>query len=202
MKQNKLKVAVTGGIGSGKSTVCKIIEEEGYKVYSCDKTYSELFESGYFTEDFVKAFGSGVLDGDGKLSRENISVIVFSDREKLKELDKITHPAIFKEMFLKSEKSGESISFYEVPLLFEGGYESLFDRVIVVTRPETERIKSVMQRDNLSESDVTARLKNQINYKNKGLSEYYVIHNDGKIDDLKSKITNILIAIEKEANSG
>lgn len=190
MKQSK--IAITGGIGSGKSTACRILREEGFPVFSCDEAYAELFDSGSFDKCFAELFGEGVFDADGRPNRQKISKIVFSDREKLNALNKITHPKIFEYMFSKAQKKCAEVCFFEVPLLFEGGYESLFDKVLVIIRDENERIKSIMQRDNLSRSEAVLRIKSQFNYTNKDLAEYYVIHNSGKIGDLCEDLKEFL----------
>ena len=195
MKQNKLKIAITGGIGSGKSTACEIIKRAGYPVFSCDETYAELFESGVLTEELVKAFGKEILGADGKLSRDNISGIVFKYSEKLKKLNAITHPKIFGRMFSKADESKGEVCFFEVPLLFEGGYEKLFDKIIVVMRDENQRIESVMARDNKTREQVVSRLKKQLNYNNCGIAQYYVIHNNGKMVDFSAKINELLLKI-------
>ena len=195
MKQSKLKVAVTGGIGSGKSTVCKVIKEKGYPVFSCDETYAELLNGGCFTQDLIKAFGSSVVDDNGNLNRCKLSEIVFNDGEKLNLLNSITHPKIFEKMFANAQNCEKELCFFEVPVLFECGYENLFDKVIVVMREEEERIKAVMVRDNLPKEKVLSRLNKQYNYKNGDFKQYYAIHNSGKIDELAVKIDDLLVKI-------
>ena len=111
MKQNKIKIAVTGGIGSGKSTVCKIINSLGYPVYSCDEVYKSVLRDGQTVAELVKEFGKQILNFDGSLNRPALSAIVFDDEEKLKNLNKITHLKIFKKLF--------EISSNDFPLLKE-----------------------------------------------------------------------------------
>lgn len=190
MKQNK-RIAVTGGIGSGKSTVCQIIKRQGFPVFSCDEIYTELLEDADFINTIVGEFGEKVLDGDGRLNRGALSEIVFNDKEKLEKLDKITHAKIFGEMFRRAEKL-DGIVFFEVPLLFEGGYQTMFDNVIVVLRDEKDRILSLIKRDNLSEENVKKRILRQYNYENKNFEEYYVIHNDGDLVNLDKEVKQIL----------
>lgn len=194
MKQNKIKIAVTGGIGSGKSTVCKIINSLGYPVYSCDEVYKSVLRDGQTVAELVKEFGEQILNCDGSLNRPALSAIVFGDEEKLKKLNKITHPKIFEKLF-EISSNNEGVVFYEVPILFEGGYEKLFDSVLVVLRDRDKRINCVMSRDNLSEEEVVSRLNKQYNYDIGNFAKYYVIHNDGNIYDLMRKVTNFLSKI-------
>lgn len=196
MKQSNIKVAVTGGIGSGKTTVCNIIKEKGYPVFSCDEVYAELLNSGKLTERIAEEFGSEVLT-DGKIDRRKLSSCVFGDEKKLQRLNEITHPKIFEEMFARAENCN-GLVFFEVPLLFEGGYQNLFDEVIVVLRKMEDRILSVKLRDNLSDDEVKRRIEKQFNYDINNFAQYYVTHNQGKIDDLRDKIDRLLLKIAQK----
>lgn len=194
MKQNK-KVAVTGGIGSGKSTVCEIIRKEGYPVFSCDKIYSDLLQNKSFTKMLADGFGEEVLDTDGLLNREALSQIVFNDGAKLEKLNKITHAKIFEEMFSRAENL-KGVVFFEVPLLFEGSYQHMFDEVVVILRSESDRISSVVKRDDISYKNVKKRIEKQYNYENNTFEQYYVIHNDGNFDKLSSKVRQIITQLK------
>lgn len=197
MKQNKIRIAVTGGIGSGKSTVCKIIKDLGYPVYSCDETYKKVLQDAGTVEKLAKQFGREIIGEHGMLNRAVLSAMVFSDEEKLKKLNAITHPKIFEKMFADSEEDSGMI-FYEVPLLFEGGYQNLFDEIIVVLRDKNERIKSVALRDNLREVEIVKRLNKQFDYDNNDFTQYYVIHNDSKINNMSDIIADILLKITRK----
>lgn len=194
MKQNK-KVAVTGGIGSGKSTVCEIIKRKGYPVFSCDEIYSDLLQDSNFIQVISAEFGGGVVNSSGALDREVLSLIVFNDEAKLRKLNQITHAKIFEEMFNRADKF-DGVVFFEVPLLFEGGYEKLFDEVVVILRDENDRISSIVKRDNLSSENVKKRIKSQYNYENQTFEQYYVIHNDGNFDNLEQKVEQLLAIIK------
>lgn len=189
MKQSK-KIAVTGGIGSGKSTVMKIIAGKGYPIFSCDEIYSQLTSDSDFLNILRNSFGD-ILNSDGTLDRKKLSEIVFNNPAKLAELDKITHPAIYKEMFRMADEAG-GICFCEVPLLFESGAESLFDGVIIVMRNEEQRIKSVTARDKLPEQDVKKRISNQFDYNSADFAMYYVIHNNGDLSELEWQTEEII----------
>ena len=195
MKQSK-KIAVTGGIGSGKSTVMKIIAGKGYPIFSCDEIYSQLTSDSDFLNILRHSFGD-ILNSDGTLDRKKLSEIVFNNPAKLAELDKITHPAIYKEMFRMADEAG-GICFCEVPLLFESGAESLFDGVIIVMRNEEQRIKSVTARDKLPEQDVKKRILNQFDYDSADFAMYYVIHNNGDLSELEWQTEEIIKKISEK----
>lgn len=195
MKQSK-KIAVTGGIGSGKSTVMKIIAGKGYPIFSCDEIYSQLTSDSDFLNILRHSFGD-ILNSDGTLDRKKLSEIVFNNPAKLAELDKITHPAIYKEMFRMADEAG-GICFCEVPLLFESGAESLFDGVIIVMRNEEQRIKSVTARDKLPEQDVKKRISNQFDYNSADFAMYYVIHNCGDLSELERQTKEIIKKISEK----
>lgn len=192
MKQNKVKIytAITGGIGSGKSTVMSMIRKMGFPVFSADKIAKDIYLDKEIAQKtiylFPDCFAGGVLD------RKKLAAAVFADREKLKKLDAITHPAIMKKMFEKTEKEETRFVFFEVPLLFEGGYEHLFDHVIVVMRNEEARIRAVAMRDGLSKEEILSRIKNQSLYEKIDLSGHTVIYNDGDLLSLKNRVTEVV----------
>ena len=195
MKQNK-KIAVTGGIGSGKSTVLSMIEERGYPVLSCDRIYSELAERPEFIAKLCRHFGD-ITDGYGRLDRKKLSEIVFGDRKKLAKLDEITHPAIYNEMFRRAA-GYDKICFCEVPLLFESGAQSLFDGVIVVMRDASDRMAGAANRDNVPEEAIKRRMTSQFDYDKGDFAEYYVIHNNSNLAQLQDKVETTLKRIEDE----
>ena len=197
MMQNNIKIAVTGGICSGKSTVSKVIEEQGYNVLSCDEIYSDLLKDTRFINLLSKEFGD-IKNIDGSLNRSRLSDIVFSDGEKLNKLNAITHPKIMQ--IAMKKMSGKGIHFCEVPLLFEGGFEQLFDNIIVVLRDKDERINELMQRSKLDRNQAVLRINCQFEYENYNFAKYYVIHNDANLTQLKNKTVDILAKIVKDYN--
>lgn len=182
MTQSNLKIAITGGIGSGKSEVCSIIKSAGYPVFSCDEIYSELLNCGTFDSDLKIHFGEQIFQ-DGKLNKKKLSSIVFENKEELEKLNKITHPKILNCAFERMK--AYNLSFLEVPLLFENGFEALFDGVIVVLRDLRERIESIVNRSRISTEETILRIKSQYNYEKCDLTKYYVIHNCSNLEYLK-----------------
>lgn len=192
MTQSSFKVAITGGIGSGKSRVAEIIKRKGYPVFSCDEIYGELLKDKSFLNNLVKNFGD-ILDENEELDRKKLASIVFSDSRKLNLLNELTHSEIIGEALRRSENF--ILSFCEVPLLFENGYEKLFDGIIVVLRNEEDRISSVVERDKISREEVIKRINRQYNYSNFDFTEYYVIYNNSDLCELEQKTLKILKSI-------
>lgn len=184
-----LKIAVTGGIGSGKSLAMQIFAENGYNTISADEIAKELFNDKEVVKRLKKLFPSAVNDDD-TVDRKIIADEVFSDKAKLKALNELTHPLIIKEALYIADRNG-GINFIEVPLLFEGGFEKLFDMVIVILRPKDKRVESVIKRSGLSETQVVARMNNQVDYDALDLSSSIVVLNDGSPDELRKKILEI-----------
>ena len=195
MKQSK-KIAVTGGIGSGKSCVLRIVEKLGYPVYSCDEIYKELLKNPEFLAKINQNFESVVEDG--KLNRQKLSKIVFEDKKERERLDKITHPEIITLALQKADAN--SLSFIEVPLLFEGHFEGLFDGVLIVLRERDERIKSIVERDKITKDEAILRINSQFNYDNGDFAKYYVIHNNSNLSDLEQNTVKIIKDIIKQDN--
>ncbi len=189
MTRSNIRIAVTGGIGSGKSTVVAAIKDMGYDTISCDEVYAELTEREEFSEEISGTFGD-VLTLDGKLDRRKLSDIVFGDKLKLQKLNDITHSAVMNEVLKRSQCS--HICFCEVPLLFEGGFQRLFDAVIVVLRDKEKRIDSVIERDNIVRHKIELRIGSQFDYDNSTFSEYYVIHNDGNLAELTTETHKVV----------
>ncbi len=187
----KLVVAVTGGIGSGKSVALKILSEHGFNTVSCDEISRTLFDKKHVKKQLKKIFPTAVGDLDSPIDRKVIADEVFNDKEKLKKLNELTHPLIVKEA-LSRANAFDGVTFVEVPLLFEGGYEKLFDKVIVVVRALQTRVDSVIKRSSISEKEVYDRIKNQIDYDNTDFSDYIMVKNDGDTDKFKTEILSIV----------
>jgi len=186
-----MKIAVTGGIGSGKSAFAEAVSSLGYKVFSCDEIYKEISLREEYLGAVKAAFGAEAVRG-GALNREFLSSQVFSDGEKLKKLNSISHPLVMRELLKRME--GYEISFAEVPLLFEGSFQSLFDRVIIIYRDFEDRVSSVMARNSLTREEVLSRMASQIDYETL-LCDYDVIYNDGDIISLKKKAEEYVLGL-------
>jgi dephospho-CoA kinase len=163
-----LIIGITGGIGGGKSTFSNYLRQKGELVYDTDLKAKYLQENDKELIRKIKTkFGEDIYV-DNKLDRKRLARIVFSDAEKLKTLNSIVHPAVIDDFqkWIRSN-SDRKFLFMECAILFEGSFDRLVDRILVVTAPEPVRIKRVILRDRLTEDQVLARMKNQISEEEK-----------------------------------
>ena len=193
---SKQYVALTGGIGSGKSLVAHFLREMGYPVFSCDELYKEVIESDEYIQKLKILFPTAVQDG--KVDRKTLSEVVFNDEDQLERLNSLAHPLIMDLLMKKMKACGERLAFAEVPLLFEGNFENLFDKVIYIARDKTQRVQAVLQRDGLSVEDVEKRIQCQFDgdtvsgQERLKKSNAIVIYNNGDKESLKEKILETL----------
>lgn len=192
------KIAVTGGYASGKSTVMKRFSERGYATVSADEIYNGLLENEIFVKEVSAVVGVPPVISDGKaaIDREKISLCVFSDKQKLAELNKFTHSRVYAEMdAIYNASLGRKIVF-EIPLLFESNRQNDFDFVIVVMRRLSERISDGARRDGISENAAMARIANQVNYNKIDRKAYTYLYNDSTVDKLYAEVDKIIEKIE------
>lgn len=175
-----LKIGITGGIGSGKTTICKIFETLGIPVYYADDRAKWLMVNNLDLVSKLKSlFGKEAYLENGELNRKYISSKVFSDISLLEKLNSIVHPAVFKDG-IQWHDSFKDVSYTlkEAALLFEsGGYKNL-DKVITVYAPKEVRIQRVMNRDGSSRAEVEARIDKQMPDAEKMELADYIIKND------------------------
>ena len=184
-----IKIAVTGGIGSGKSSVTKIIREKGFPVFSCDEINKQLLTKKDYINRIEKIFPEAV-EGE-KIINSRLAEIVFSDETALKKLNSVSHPLIMNELN-RQMNSRKGLVFAEVPLLFEGGYEDLFHKIIVVCREKEQRILSVMQRDHSDREAVLSRISRQYDYSQPIPGSVIFLNNDSTISELENKVVDLL----------
>ena len=153
------KIAITGGIGSGKSYVAEYIKNLGYPVFSCDEIYKDVSQSLSYIEKLQTIFPECVIGG--KLDRRKLASIVFFDEKQLKKLNAISHPLIMEKLYEEMDKAEGDLIFAEVPLLFEGGFEKDFHETIFVKRNLETRVQGIIQRDKIGESEALQRIQNQ-----------------------------------------
>jgi dephospho-CoA kinase len=171
-----LKVGLTGGIGSGKSTVAKMFEELGIPIYEADKRAKELQNQEPLKAKIEEVFGADIYI-ENELNRKALAQIVFSNNEKLEQLNQIVHPPVAIDFDNWLSKQSSEYIIKEAAIIFEIKAESQYDKVILVTAPKDVRIGRVMQRDSVNKKDVEARIKNQLSDKEKIKKADFIITN-------------------------
>lgn len=200
-KDGKTLVAVTGGIGSGKSAVTAVLSDLGFPVLSADEIYRNLLDEESFVLKVCREIGVPPLEKDGKffIDRKKISELVYSDRMQKEKLDRMTHPPIMREMLRLAANSPSGIVFCEVPLLYEGGYRDLFDYVFIVKRDDEQRFRSVSLRDGRSIEEARRIASRQYDYTKTDLDAHTLeIENDGDFSLLRQKVCNVVDVIKKD----
>jgi len=176
-----LKVGLTGNIGSGKTLVASIFQKLGIPVFNADIEARQLYETKEVKMMIREAFGDTFFNPQGDLLRKKLAEIVFDDTSELQKLNDIIHPLVrIKYQEWNSNNVNQPYSIYEAAILFEGGYYKAMDKVICVTAPEELRIKRVMARDAVPESEVRQRMINQWPEVEKVKLADFVIINDGQ----------------------
>lgn len=176
-----IKLGITGGIGSGKSTVCEIFKTLGIPVYSADDRAKALMvEDSELIHSVKSLFGDDAYFTDGSLNRSLISSIVFQDSAKLEALNGAVHPAVFRDFARWSSEQTTPYVIKEAALMFESGSFRDLDYVATVSAPQKLRLERSMQRDNTDAEAVKARMKKQWSEKQRLDAADFVIHNDGQ----------------------
>lgn len=173
-----LRVGITGGIGSGKSTVCQIISAMGYPIYNADVEARELTNSHpIIIKRLTSLFGSDIYV-KGELNRKRVGQLVFSDKALLQQLNSVIHPVVaehFEEWVASNQY--HKLVFKEAAILFESGAYKQVDKTVVVFAPDELRIKRVCLRDGISEAEVQNRMDNQMPQEELMSKADYVIRN-------------------------
>ncbi|MEF9933271.1 MAG: dephospho-CoA kinase [Cetobacterium sp.] len=187
-------IGLTGGIGSGKSTVSKILKNCGIEIVDADIIAKEIFKS----ENIQKE----ILEKLGETDRKKLKEMVFNNPLKLELLNKIIHPKLIEQLEqIKKNKNKNQILIFDVPLLFETGIDNLCDKTIVVDIELEKQIDRIMKRDNIEKELAEKIIKSQMSIEEKIKRADVVIENNGTLDDLEKKVLNIYKKLKEEEKS-
>jgi len=177
-----ISVGITGGIGSGKTTVCRLFKTLGVAVYYADDRAKQIMvEDAELVGQLKAAFGEDIYRSTGELNRPLLAERVFHNPDALKKLNELVHPAVFRDAAAWMERHrAMPYTIREAALLFESGSYLLVDEIVMVWAPEALRLQRAMARDGLSESDVRARMERQWSEDEKRKRSQHVIVNDGE----------------------
>jgi len=183
-------VGLTGGIGSGKSTVSAMLADKGAVIIDADAIVREVQEPGSpVIARLAETFGDSVVSEDGSLDRQAVAQIVFADPDALKKLNAIVHPAVGAEMNrrIMEQRSTSNVVVLDIPLLTENPREGLQAR-IVVDVPEETQVQRLVQFRGFEESDARARMSRQATREQRLAGADFVVDNSGRPDDLPAQI--------------
>jgi|SRR6056297_1243040 len=184
-------IGLTGGIAAGKSTVARILASLGAYIINADKIGHNILEKNKNAyNDVIDEFGEIIVKNNGKIDRKKLGEIVFSDKDKLKKLENITHPYIIEEIKYETK---EKIKDYhhlvlDVPLLFETGLENIVDITWVVVCSYEKQIERIAKRDGLSREEAKKRIASQMETSQKVKLADFVIYNNGNKKELNNKV--------------
>ncbi len=188
-------IGLTGGIGSGKSTVSRYLAELGAQVIDADTVAHEVFEPG--TEGWralVNTFGEGILSPEGEIDRKKLGAIVFNDPEALSRLNGIVHPQAYqlvKSRLEEYRKQGVAVVVLEVILLVEAGWAHLADETWVTVASEDSVVKRLKQQRGLTEEEILARIRSQTPSEERVKHADVAIDNDGDPEETKKKVKEL-----------
>ncbi|RZK82028.1 MAG: dephospho-CoA kinase [Pedobacter sp.] len=186
-----LKIGITGGIGSGKTTVCKIFETLGIPVFYADNVAKQIMATDELLVSGVKkVFGVESYFGDGSLNNKHIANIVFNNIDQLNKLNALVHPAVFRafDTWFANLPKGIPYTLKEAALLFESGSYQMSDKNVLVVSPTKLKLERVIKRDSVTEEQVVARMNKQLSDKQKLKMADFIVHND----DEHSLITQVM----------
>lgn len=188
-QKSRLKVGITGGIGSGKSLACRYLEELGYKVIYADKIAKELYASNKaLLKKLAAEFGKSILNSDGTLNRINARKAIFSNKKNIKRVNSIVHPFVFREMDRIVAGIKDRIIFFEAAIMFESGSYKRMNYVVLIYADKETRIKRIINRDGVKRRDVLKLMKLQLDEREKLKRADFVIKNNSTAAELKKKI--------------
>lgn len=186
-----LKVGLTGGIGSGKSTVARLFAEQGASVVDADDIAHQLSQEPHIIESIRSLFGDSIVRADGALDRKQLAETVFSDNHARRQLEALLHPLVRQRMMQAVEKIDASYVILVVPLLLETDFHRLVDRILVVDLPVEEQMRRVKLRDSRPESQIRAIIEQQVSRDERLRQADDIIDNSLPETDLKPVVASL-----------
>ena len=193
-----VKLAITGGIGSGKSVVSRMMNVLGVPVYDCDSSAKRLMVSDEFiVSELKRMFGEDCYEDDGTLNRQYIASCIFTDKQNIKRVNSLVHPAVKRDFERWAEQQGTDIVAVETAILYESGIVESIDKVLVVWAEKETAIRRTIERSGMNRSQVVSRMENQMSVDDLLLLSDYSLYNDGEepllpqVMDLITQLKNI-----------
>ena len=193
-------IGITGGIASGKSTVTEFLRQQGYQVIDADQVVHELQEpGGRLYQALLSAFGSAILQEDGRLDRSKLGAMIFGNPELLAQSSQIQNQIIREELANRRDLLAETqvVFFMDLPLLFELQYEDWFDQIWLVDVTEETQLSRLMTRNALSQVEAEKRIAAQLSLQEKRKRADVLIDNNGSLEATRQQIRDALQKLER-----
>ena len=199
-----LLIGLTGNIASGKSTVARLLSERGATIIDADVLARRVVEPGMPAfDEIVRRWGRQVVAPDGSLDRDVLRRLVFSQQEKLEELNEIVHPevAAYRDRLVdEARQRGDRLVVQDIPLLFERGIVEQFDRIVLVDAPRPVRLERLMRERGLTETESMDMITAQMPAELKRARADHIIENTGTVRELEERVSEVWQALEREAH--
>jgi len=193
----KLRVALTGGIASGKSTVLRMFKQLGAAVLDCDKIAKALMRKGNRGyKRIVEEFGKEILDEKGKIDRRKLANLIFFAEEKRRKLNALIHPLVYERVEERLRRMKDEVVIVDVPLLVESGGTKLFDKVIVVYAKPSVQLERLIKRG-LSEEEAKARMNAQASWEERLRVADFVVRGDEEMEETERQVKKIWKKLKK-----
>jgi dephospho-CoA kinase len=191
VSETPLKIGLTGGIGSGKTTVCQLFADYSIPIIDADIIARQLVEPGQpALDEIIRQFGHDILSNDS-LDRKKLGKIIFADKEKKKQLESILHPAIYQRLKQQASTLQSPYCILAIPLLLETGMEDLVDRILVIDCPVALQYQRVKQRDALSDQQIDQIIASQISRDERQKQADDIIDNSKSPIELAEQVKNL-----------
>lgn len=173
-----LKIGLTGNIGSGKTSVAHVFEVLGIPVFYADDESKKLLTDSKVKKQLVKLFGEAILTKSKEVNKQKLASLVFTDKEKLKDLNELLHPLVYQRYLNWIEVQQANYTILEAAILFESGFNKYVHQSICVYADKKSRIKRIIKRDDFDKSDIEARMNNQWDDEKKNALADFIINNN------------------------
>ena len=193
-------IGVTGGIGSGKSYICRIISSLGFPVYNCDAEAKKLMNTNkHIINSLKQLIGENSYDSEGNLNKPIIAQFLFANEENAHKINSVVHPVVKEDFRSWASAQNADLIFMESAILFESGFNDVVDNVITITAPPETRIERTIRRDNTTREQVIARMNQQMQDEERVRLSDYIISNNTN-DNVEQQIKTIIETLNKQVH--
>ena len=200
MKEETIKLAITGSIGSGKSVVSRMMNVLGVPVYDCDVNAKRLMtDDEFIVSELKRMFGDECYEDDGTLNRQYIASRIFTDKENIKRVNSLVHPVVKRDFEEWAARQESSVVAVETAILYESGMIEAVDKVLVVWADRETAISRTMQRSGMNRIQVENRMNNQMSVDDLLLMSDYSLYNDGD-EPLMPRVMSVVEELKNISN--